>query len=93
MITRLDDEVLSIAMQTLPDWALQNGKLHRIFKFADFVAAFGFMSRVALLAERVNHHPEWSNIYRTVIIDLTTHDAAGITRKDIDLALAINRLT
>ena len=92
MITRLDDYALNVAMQTLPDWTLQDGKLHRVFKFADFVGAFGFMSRVALLAERVNHHPQWSNIYRTVVIDLTTHDAAGITHKDIDLAMAISRL-
>ena len=93
MAPRLTAADIRGALQSLPDWSLQDDKLHRVFRFADFVAAFGFMSRVALLAERINHHPEWSNIYRTVVIDLTTHDVAGITQKDIDLAMAISRLT
>jgi len=79
----------------LPDrhgWELKEGKLHRELRFEDFVAAFGFMSRVALLAERANHHPEWSNVYNRVIIDLTTHDAGGISERDFALAEAIDEL-
>jgi 4a-hydroxytetrahydrobiopterin dehydratase len=63
-----------------------NGKLHREFVFKDFVQAFGFMVQAALLAERADHHPEWFNVYKTVIVDLTTHEAGGITQRDFDLA-------
>ena len=70
-----------------PDaWTVENGKLHREYKFRSFVQAFGFMAQVALLAERAAHHPEWSNVYNRVVVDLTTHDAGGITQKDLDLA-------
>jgi 4a-hydroxytetrahydrobiopterin dehydratase len=71
------------------DWQLKDGKLYRQFKFKDFVAAFGFMSQVALLAEKANHHPEWSNVYNLVDIYLTTHEANGISQRDFDLAQAI----
>ena len=73
-------------------WSVRDGKLHREYKFADFVAAFGFMASAALVAERMNHHPEWSNVYATVVIDLTTHDAGGITANDFELAAAMERL-
>lgn len=79
-------------LATLDGWALREGKLYRACKFADFVEAFGFMSRVALLAEAANHHPEWSNVYNRVEIALTTHDAGGITGRDFALAEGINRL-
>lgn len=81
------------ALASLKGWSVQDEKLNRVFKFADFVEAFGFMTRVALLAERFNHHPEWHNVYNTVRIDLTTHDVGGISQGDIDLARAINALT
>ena len=68
------------------------GKLHRELQFADFVQAFGFMTRVALVAERMNHHPEWSNVYGRVVIELTTHDAGGITELDFELAKRVNEL-
>ena len=71
-------------------WELVKGKLHRDFVFKDFVSAFGFMTQMALMAERMNHHPEWFNVYNQVRVDLTTHDAAGITALDIKLALAMN---
>lgn len=74
------------------DWSLVNDKLHCEFKFANFVTAFGFMSQVALVAERQNHHPEWFNVYSTVRIDLTTHDAGGISIRDFELATAIDRI-
>ena len=73
-------------------WSLSNDKLHREFIFSDFVSAFGFMSRVALVAERSNHHPEWSNVYKKVIINLTTHEAGGISNKDFKLANEINNI-
>jgi 4a-hydroxytetrahydrobiopterin dehydratase len=79
-------------LAALPEWSLRSDKLYRRFVFADFVEAFGFMSRVALLAERTDHHPEWSNVYNRVEIYLTTHDAGGITERDFDLAARINRL-
>ena len=70
----------------LDAWTVENGKLHREYKFRSFVQAFGFMAQVALLAERAAHHPEWSNVYNRVVVDLTTHDAGGITQKDLELA-------
>jgi len=73
-------------------WQLSEGKLSTSYKFADFVSAFGFMSQVALVAERMNHHPEWFNVYGTVTIALTTHDAGGITALDFTLAHAMNTI-
>jgi 4a-hydroxytetrahydrobiopterin dehydratase len=69
-----------------------NGKLNRAFEFSDFVEAFGFMTKVALEAEKLNHHPEWRNVYNKLNIDLVTHDIGGISNYDIKLAGAINRL-
>lgn len=71
---------------TTKPWKIVDQKLHKTFVFRDFVAAFGFMSKVALLAERMNHHPEWCNVYKTVRVDLTTHEAGGITQLDFTLA-------
>ena len=76
----------------LSSWKLEKEQLVREFKFKDFIEAFGFMTKVALLAQQANHHPEWSNVYNKVKICLTTHDADGITQKDIDLALAMEEL-
>jgi len=75
----------------LPGWSLTAGKLHRVFKFEDFSAAFGFMTRAALAAEKRDHHPDWTNVYNVVSVSLTTHDAGGITERDFDLALEMNR--
>lgn len=69
-----------------PQWLVQDGKLHREYQFASFVQAFGFMTQVALLAEAMNHHPDWSNSYNRVKVELITHTAGGITRLDIELA-------
>jgi 4a-hydroxytetrahydrobiopterin dehydratase len=70
----------------LGSWTIVDGKLHREYRFRDSVQAFGFMAQVALLAERAAHHPEWFNVYNRAVVDLTTHEAGGITRKDLDLA-------
>ena len=71
---------------------VENGRLHREWRFADFNAAFGFMTRVALECERMNHHPEWTNVWNRVDFRLTTHDTGGVTDRDVQLAEAINRL-
>ena len=78
--------------EALPLWSLANGKLHREFIFADFSAAFGFMARVALAAEALGHHPEWSNVWNRVVIELTTHDTGGLSDLDLALARRIDRL-
>ena len=67
-------------------WVLEENKLHREYQFKNFVEAFGFMTQVALIAERSNHHPEWFNVYNKVVIDLTTHEVGGITERDFSLA-------
>jgi 4a-hydroxytetrahydrobiopterin dehydratase len=78
---------------TPADWVEQGGALHREFRFADFSEAFAFMTRVALLADKRDHHPNWSNVYNRVVIDLSTHDAGDVvTERDIQLAEAINGL-
>ena len=76
----------------LSGWSLKQGKLYRQFEFENFVEAFGFMTRVALLAEKMNHHPEWSNVYNRVEIFLTTHDAGGISERDFELAKQVSQL-
>ena len=83
------------AAEDVPGWAKNAAgtALHRVFRFRDFSESWAFMSRVALLAERQDHHPNWSNAWNTVTIDLTTHDAGGVTGKDLILAHAINALT
>ena len=85
-MTKLTGEQIEKALAGLPGWSLANGKLHREYKFADFVHAFGFMATAAIAIEARNHHPEWSNVYNRVTVDLTTHDAQGITKKDTELA-------
>ncbi|TDG13933.1 4a-hydroxytetrahydrobiopterin dehydratase [Seongchinamella unica] len=79
-------------LPSMPQWTLVEDKLYRQCVFPDFVAAFGFMSQVALLAEAMNHHPEWRNVYNTVEIFLTTHDAGGISEQDFALAAKIDSL-
>jgi 4a-hydroxytetrahydrobiopterin dehydratase len=83
---KLTDQDVRARLAALPGWELKDGKLHRAFVFRDFLQAFGFMSDVAAEAELLNHHPEWSNVYNRVTIDLVTHDAQGITALDFDLA-------
>ena len=76
--------------ETPEGWTIADGKLHREIEFHNFVEAFGFMSMVALVAEKADHHPDWSNSWNKVVIDLTSHDKGALTDRDYDLALAIN---
>lgn len=87
----LSEADLRRALTDLPGWSLADGKLHRTLTFPDFRVAFGFMASVATAAEAMNHHPEWRNVYRTVEVWLTTHDAGGITPLDVRLAREIDK--
>ncbi|MHC5064334.1 MAG: 4a-hydroxytetrahydrobiopterin dehydratase [Planctomycetota bacterium] len=89
---KLSQEEVQIALETLNSWSLDQGKLYREFKFNDFAQAFAFMSKVAPVAEEMDHHPEWFNVYSTLRVHLTTHDAGGITQLDLDLARRMNRI-
>lgn len=80
------------ALSKLPDWTLKGGKLHREYKFPDFVTAFAFMIGAALVAQAMDHHPEWFNVWNTVRVDLATHDAGGITTLDVKLAHSMEEL-
>lgn len=93
-IPELSDSERDAALVKLSGWTLRADGLAivRVFKFADFSEAFGFMTRVALLAERADHHPEWSNVYNRVEITLTTHDAGGLSRRDVAMATEIEGL-
>jgi 4a-hydroxytetrahydrobiopterin dehydratase len=92
MTERLSETELTGALADLPGWRRDGDKLLREFQFPDFVTAFGFMAAAALVAERMNHHPEWFNVYGTVRVHLTTHDAGGITGQDLALARAMDGL-
>jgi 4a-hydroxytetrahydrobiopterin dehydratase len=83
---------ISAGIAALPDWQVVNGKLNRAFKFKDFVDAFAFMNKIAIIAEEMGHHPELFNVYNRVVIDLITHDTDGISMLDIELAKKINAL-
>ncbi|MFD1009286.1 MULTISPECIES: 4a-hydroxytetrahydrobiopterin dehydratase [Oceanisphaera] len=97
MIERFSNVEIDASLQELNNgseklWTIKDDKLHQEFKFANFVAAFGFMTKVAMLAEKANHHPEWSNVYNRVVINLTTHEAGGISKRDFELAKKIATL-
>lgn len=90
---KLTDKAIEMRIEKeLKSWKLKSNQLFGEFEFKDFIEAFGFMTQVALLAQQANHHPEWSNAYNKVKINLTTHDAGGITDKDFDLAMQIDTL-
>jgi len=83
---KLTKDKISAAVARLPGWSVKAGKLHREYEFPDFAHAMGFMMTAAPAIERLEHHPEWANVYNRLTVNLTTHDAGGITRKDCDLA-------
>jgi 4a-hydroxytetrahydrobiopterin dehydratase len=91
-MAKLPIEELRVALKRLPDWRLSEGReaITRKFQFVDFDAAFAFMTRTALLAAKMDHHPEWFNVYNRLEVTLATHDAGGVTRKDVELATAMD---
>ena len=89
---KLTEAEVKERLSEVKDWTLQGGKLHRAFECKDFVAAFGNMTRVALVAEAMNHHPEWFNVWNKVVIDLNTHSVGGISELDFKLAGKINEI-
>ncbi len=91
MTAKLDQAQRAVALKELTGWRVEPARdaIVKTFVFGDFVEAFGFMTQVALVAERMDHHPEWSNVYKTVNVLLTTHDAGGLTMKDVELARAM----
>ena len=84
--TKLTENELGSELAKLKGWSVANGNLHRVFEFKDFSAAFGFMARAALAAEKMDHHPDWSNSWNKVTVDLSTHSAGGLTKNDFELA-------
>lgn len=94
MSKTLTDAERKSALAAVPKWSMVDGRdaITRTFAFADFNAAFGFMSRVALKAEAMDHHPEWQNVYATVTVSLSTHDAGGLTAKDVELACFMDKV-
>jgi 4a-hydroxytetrahydrobiopterin dehydratase len=91
-VAKLSEQEIQARLGKLAGWTVSQGKLHREYKFADFVHAFGFMASAAVQAEAQAHHPEWSNVWNRVTVDLTTHDAGGITAKDFELAAAMESI-
>lgn len=91
-VQKLSQGEAEVALAELDGWELQGGKFHRELKFKNFVQAWGFMTQVAIEAEKADHHPEWFNVWNRVIIDLTTHECDGLSRRDVLLAKKINTL-
>ncbi|ARN75519.1 4a-hydroxytetrahydrobiopterin dehydratase [Oceanicoccus sagamiensis] len=91
-IAALSDTEVQARLESHNEWALQGSKLYRRLVFEDFVHAFGFMTQIAIVAEKIDHHPEWANVYRTVDIYLTTHEAGGVSERDFELLEKIEHL-
>lgn len=92
MVDVLTDDKITKALGGLPGWSWVSGKLHKDLRFRDFNEAFGFMARVALVAEKRDHHPDWSNSYNSVVIDIVSHSAGGVTQGCIDLAIDVEAI-
>lgn len=92
MRKKLTEDEVRAKLATLPAWSIRDAKLHRELVFRDFSEAFGFMARAALVAEKLDHHPEWLNVYNRVHVYLTTHDAGGISERDFDFAKAVDAI-
>jgi 4a-hydroxytetrahydrobiopterin dehydratase len=91
-LPKLSAEQVDTELKQLAGWQVRESKLHREYKFADFIHAFGFMAAAALAIEKMNHHPEWLNVYDRVTVDLTTHDSGGITKNDVELARLLDQI-
>jgi len=89
---KLSESSIEEKLKNLPGWSVKNDKLYKEFQFNDFNQAFGFMTRAAMEIEKMNHHPEWFNVYNKITVELTTHDAGGITDNDVNLARILNSL-
>ena len=89
-LEQLSSETIQKELENLQGWSTVDGKLHKEFQFTDFNQAFGFMTRASMEIEKMNHHPEWFNVYNKITVDLMTHDAGGITQNDLDLAKILN---
>ena len=91
-IEKMSVQQIEASLTKFPDWQIKDNKLHRELKFKNFIQTWGFMTQVAILAEQMDHHPEWSNVYNQVTIDLTTHEADGISQRDFGLAGKVNKI-
>ena len=91
-LEKLSSDKIENELKSLDGWSVINGKLHKDFQFDDFNQAFGFMARASMHIEKMNHHPEWFNVYNKLSVDLMTHDAGGITQNDVNLAKIFNSL-
>lgn len=92
IIEKATDAQIQAFIDQHNSWSMVNRKLHREYVFSNFVEAFGFMAESALIAESIDHHPEWFNVYKKVIVDLTTHEAGGVTERDLDLAESMDKI-
>jgi len=92
MVSLIENDQLNYFIEKNPSWLIDKKTIKKEFKFKSFIEAFGFMSKVALLSEKMDHHPHWQNVYNKVTINLTTHDMSGVTTNDIKLAEAIDKL-
>ena len=90
---KLNESEVAEALKSLSGWSVESGKLHKQYQFKNFVDAFGFMASVALVAESMNHHPEWFNVYHKVVVDLTTHSVGAISNFDVELARMMETLS
>lgn len=91
-VPKLTEAEIETALETLPGWSVAGGKLHKEYCFPNFIQAFGFMATAAIGIEKMDHHPQWSNVYNRVCVDLMTHDSGGITKKDVGLARLLEAL-
>jgi len=89
---KLSEQEISAGLSKLAGWSVVNGNLHRVFEFKDFSTAFGFMTRVAIAAEKMDHHPDWSNSWNKVTVNLCTHSAGGLTKNDFELAMKMQQI-
>ena len=92
LVHKLSDAEIQTKLALLKGWAFECGKLHKEYVFKNFMEAFGFMTSAALAAEGMNHHPEWFNVYKKVVVDLITHDAGGVSERDFELATKMDAL-
>lgn len=92
MTTKSSTQEIQNFIEENPTWELKNDKLNTTFVFKNFIEAFGFMTQIALIAERSNHHPEWLNVYKTIVVNLTTHEIDGVSERDFKMARAMDQI-